>query len=73
MAHHTLDVTGLSCPIPIVRISKAIKGISSGETLAVEADDPAFRPDLEAWVRKTGNRLVEFTDGDVQRAVVEKS
>jgi tRNA 2-thiouridine synthesizing protein A len=73
MADHTLDCKGLSCPMPIVKISKAAKGLSPGETLAAESDDPAFQADLEAWIRKTGNKLVEFTEGDVCHAIIKKA
>jgi len=59
--------------MPLVKISKAIKGMAPGETLAVEATDPAFEADLRAWARKTGNILVEFSGGDVQKAVIRKA
>jgi len=39
----------------------------------VLADDPAFKPDVEAWARKTGHELVSFQlfDG-VAEAVIRK-
>src|SRR5688500_1769546 len=36
----TLDVRGQSCPLPVVRASQAIKGLSTGQTLEVLATDP---------------------------------
>ena len=33
MAAHTLDVRGVSCPMPIVRTSQAMKGLAPGDTL----------------------------------------
>lgn len=73
MATQQLDCKGLNCPMPIVKISKAIKKMDAGDRLEVEASDPAFQADLEAWSRKTGHPLVEFSDGDVKRAVIEKA
>ena len=67
-----LDCRHLSCPMPIVRVSRAIKPLASGEELTITATDPAFRADLEAWVAKGGHQLVEFVDGPEQVAVVKK-
>ena len=72
MSETRLDCKGLQCPMPIVKISKMIKTMNSGDTLIVEATDPAFKPDLQAWSRKTGHRLLEFTDGDVRKAIIQK-
>jgi len=36
--NQALDVCGLCCAEPIIRISKALKGIVSGEVLLVTAD-----------------------------------
>jgi TusA-related sulfurtransferase len=58
--------------MPIVKISQAMKTMACGERLLVEASDPAFKADLEAWVRRLGHRLLEFHDGAIQHAVIEK-
>jgi tRNA 2-thiouridine synthesizing protein A len=68
-----LDCTTLMCPMPLVRISQAMKEMAPGQTLLIEASDPAFKPDLEAWIRTMGHELVEFSEGPVQRALVRKS
>ena len=68
-----LDVKGLRCPMPIVKIAKAMKEMVVGQTLEVVATDPVFRPDLEAWCRKTGQHLVSVSDKDGSTiAVLEK-
>lgn len=73
MAEHPLDCKGLNCPMPIVKISRAIKPLAVGDRLVVEASDPSFRADVEAWVKKMGHTLVEVTEASgVQRAIVEK-
>jgi TusA-related sulfurtransferase len=73
MIDHHLDCRNLTCPMPIVKVSRAIKAIASGETLAISASDAAFQADLEAWVSKTGHALVEFRGGAEQYAVVKKA
>ena len=72
MIEHTLDCTDLRCPMPIVRISQTIKSMAAGERLRVDATDPAFRADIEAWTRRLGHLLVDFHDGKIQQAVIEK-
>jgi len=71
MANVELDCGGLSCPVPIVRISRAMKELASGDTLTVTASDPSFQADVEAWVRKMGHYLDSFTETDgTQTAVI---
>ncbi|MCB9565747.1 MAG: sulfurtransferase TusA family protein [Myxococcales bacterium] len=73
MATHELDCKGLNCPMPIVRLSQAMRRLEAGEQIIIEADDPAFRADLEAWVRRFGHQIISFDAGPIQRAVVVKS
>ena len=69
----TLDVKGLSCPLPIVKTAQAVKSMESGEVIEVLATDPGAVPDFNAWCRTTGNRLVEQTEEDgVFRFLVQK-
>lgn len=69
-----LDVKGASCPIPIVKTAKAMKGLSSGDVLEVLATDPGVEPDMKAWTKQTGNKLISIDqDGEVFRVVLEKA
>lgn len=56
--------------MPIVRLGMAVRKMDAGTEVTIEATDPAFEPDLQAWAKKTGHTVVEFTGGDVQRAIV---
>ncbi|MCA9010747.1 MAG: sulfurtransferase TusA family protein [Planctomycetaceae bacterium] len=71
MADQVLDCKGMNCPMPIVAITKAVKQMSCGQKLEVHATDLAFKMDLEAWARRTGNQITSFTEGEVLRAVIE--
>jgi TusA-related sulfurtransferase len=43
------------------------------DTLTVQAKDPSFRADVEAWVRKLGQELHTFSEQDgIQTAVIIK-
>ncbi|NQV54397.1 MAG: sulfurtransferase TusA family protein [Rhodospirillales bacterium] len=54
-----LDTKGLNCPMPIVKAKKAIKELSAGDELRIEATDPGSVADFAAFCRTTGNELVE--------------
>lgn len=69
----TLDLKGLSCPLPIAKTARAIKELAPGDLLEVFATDPGSVPDFQAWARATGNELVEQTaDAGVFRFVIKK-
>jgi TusA-related sulfurtransferase len=46
--------------------------MSAGETIVVEASDPAFKSDVQAWVKTMGYELLEFKEDSVQTAVIRK-
>lgn len=73
MADQTLDAKGLNCPLPIIKAKKALKGLSPGETLAVESTDPGSVADFAAFCRQTGNELVSSDQaGDVYNFEIKK-
>ena len=56
-----LDCSGMLCPMPIVKVSKAMKELQSQQVLKLIATDPGSPPDMEAWSRQTGNELLRST------------
>jgi TusA-related sulfurtransferase len=68
-----IDCKGLPCPMPIVKIKKAIKAMDSKQVLKVTADDPGFLNDVKAWSEMTENPLLDLTeDNGVFVALVQK-
>jgi tRNA 2-thiouridine synthesizing protein A len=45
-------------PLPILDLARHIGDVAIGEPIAVEADDPAARPDIVAWCRLRGHVYV---------------
>jgi len=69
----TLDCRGLYCPMPIVKMKKALKGMAEGEAVKILATDPGSKRDFEAFCNKTGDKLLESSEEDgVFTYVVEK-
>jgi len=70
----TLDTSGMSCPLPVVKTKKALNGIEVGEILEMIATDPGSIPDMEAWARQTGHELMESHDeGEKFRFLIKKT
>ena len=58
----SLNLKGMSCPMPIVKTAKAMKELTPGQLVEVFATDPGSVPDFKAWSRATGNPLVEASE-----------
>ena len=56
-----IDLSGLNCPLPILRAKKALADMASGTVLEVIATDAGAPKDFEAFCRQTGNALREST------------
>ncbi len=67
----TLDCLGQRCPLPVIKLAKAIPDVAVGEIVRVLADDPAAANDIPAWCRMKGQEFVAGHDRqfDVRRVV----
>jgi tRNA 2-thiouridine synthesizing protein A len=54
-----LDCHGMLCPLPVIKLAKALPTVAIGETVTVLADDPAAAVDIPAWCRMRSQELVE--------------
>ena len=52
-----VDARGLSCPMPVIELAKAIEAVEVGELVRLTATDPATRVDVPVWCRMQGHRL----------------
>ncbi len=60
-----LDLSGLACPLPVLKANKALRGLPPGALLVVRATDPAALKDFPAFAEETGHALLSVTpDGD---------
>ncbi len=70
----TLDCAGLNCPLPILRLSKAVNGMAPGARVEMIATDPGALKDVSAWAKQTGNNLLESNEngGKFHFVIVKK-
>lgn len=59
-----LDLKGLPCPMPVVKISQEIGSVKVGEIIEVHTTDPGSLSDFPAWAQTTGNEVLETKQGD---------
>ena len=66
-ADKVLDLKGLPCPMPVVKISKGIKEIEVGQVVEAITSDPGALADFPAWARTSGNEILktEQSDGEI--------
>ena len=61
---HKIDVSGYNCPIPVLKIKKAIKTIKKGERLKIIATDPMIKIDLPTFCRESNCKLIYIKDNE---------
>ena len=59
-----LNLSGLSCPGPLVKIKNKIDELNQDDILKVKVTDPGFYNDIQSWAKVTKNRLVELKKQD---------
>lgn len=55
-----IDASGMQCPGPIMKVSKAIENAQDGEIFEVLSTDKGFKSDISAWCENTGNNLIDL-------------
>jgi tRNA 2-thiouridine synthesizing protein A len=74
MVEKTINLRGLKCPIPALRVRKALSGLSAGDLLVAECTDPLAAIDIPNLLNQTGDSLVsEVREGDVLTFRIRKS
>lgn len=74
MADQVLDVTGLRCPMPLLKAKQALNKLGVGQTLLVKATDPGSVRDFKSFTDLSSNQLLEsFEDSDCYCYLILKS
>ncbi|CUT03147.1 sulfurtransferase TusA family protein [Candidatus Kryptobacter tengchongensis] len=68
-----LDLKGLLCPLPIVKLSQAIKDLPVGAIIEGVATDPGVMADVPAWAKASGQELISIEQqGKEYRFLIKK-
>lgn len=53
-----LDAIGLLCPLPVLKARKRLEPLGPGQTLHMQADDPAAVVDVPHFCAEAGHELL---------------
>jgi len=56
---HNLNLIGLKCPLPILKISKKFKEIKIGDIINAKCDDPRSENDINNLCKSIRIKLIE--------------
>ena len=59
-----LDLSGLTCPMPLLKTKQALNRLQSGAIVKVVATDPASERDFQVFAEQSGNRLLSSEKRD---------
>lgn len=69
----SMDLSGLACPMPVVKVSKGIKEVEVGQVLEATTTDPGSLTDFPAWARTSGNEILKTDqDGDTIKFYIQR-
>jgi len=55
-----LDLSGLTCPMPLLKAKQSLNKMEVGQVLKVIATDPGSERDFKIFAEQSGNLLLEF-------------
>lgn len=58
-SENTLDLSGLLCPLPVLKARKQLQSMPSGQVLKVIATDPMSAIDMPHFCSEQGHTLLE--------------
>jgi tRNA 2-thiouridine synthesizing protein A len=64
MNETVMNLRGLKCPLPTLRVKKKLAGLLSGDVIVAECTDPLAAIDIPNLVRQTGDTLEDTINGD---------
>jgi tRNA 2-thiouridine synthesizing protein A len=64
MADTTVDARGLQCPMPVIKLSQALKAAGSGQSVELLSTDKGSCSDVPAWAEDMGFALTESFETD---------
>ena len=58
-----LDLSGLACPMPLLKAKLALNNMESQQILKVVATDPGSEKDFHLFVEQSNHQILDFQKG----------
>jgi tRNA 2-thiouridine synthesizing protein A len=72
--NETVNLRGLKCPLPALRLRKKLAGLKSGDVIVAECTDPLAAIDIPNLLQQTGDMLEDKAEaGGVLRFRIRKA
>ena len=55
-----LDLSGLQCPMPLLKAKLALNGMQTSQVLKVVATDPGSEKDFQLFAQHSDHQILEF-------------
>ena len=68
-----LDLKGLPCPMPVVKLSQQIGSVAVGQVIEVHTTDPGSLSDFPAWCKTTGHQILGTEQGNPIKIFVKRA
>lgn len=59
-----IDARGHRCPVPTLKLRKALEAMAGGETVRLIADDPMAKVDVPHFASQGGHAVLEQAEAD---------
>ena len=59
-----IDLSGLKCPMPLLKAKLALNSMDSTQVLKVVATDPSSEKDFYMFVNQTDHQILDFQKDD---------
>lgn len=59
-----VGVLGLSCPLPLIHLARAVKEMGTGEIVEIIGNDPIFETSILDFCRSNGHAVLDVTRRD---------
>jgi len=64
MTESVMNLRGLKCPLPALRVRKKLTSLKSGDLIVAECTDPLTAIDIPNLLRQTGDSLEGKNEAD---------
>jgi len=61
-----MDLKGLPCPMPIVKIGQEIASVEIGQVVQAITTDPGSLSDFPAWAASSGNEILKTEQNEAE-------